>query len=300
MFCPSYAIDHVMVEPVSAVTTVASTLAAKAKSDGLIKRMLGPTADAMGSDLANWYDNRPNRIAQIAESAERKLGHSLNEEGSVPSRVVALILGEGSYCDDRIMVEYLGGVLASSRTTDGRDDRGSRWVGTVTSLSAYDIRLHYLLYGAAMDWYLSKGLVINWGDMESHPVSDVAVVFNADDIVRSMEFSGSEIPNEILPESLFALDSEDLIADWYVLPSAEFAKRALRIPWDAALGFRPTPKGIQLFMWAQGRGSIWGSFGQDTVDLSAIDCPLPKCLSLNDAKTFDQPVATDGSGSVEI
>ena len=274
-----------MVDPLSTALTAAKIAVPRDKSDGLVKRILGPTADLMGSDLANWYENRSNRILEIADSAERKLGRKLDEDGSVPSRLVAMILGEGSYCDDQLMVEYLGGVLASSRTHDGRDDRGSRWVGLITSLSSYEIRLHYLLYSAAMQMYVEKGLEISWGDTSAYPAGDVSTVFDFADIVECMEFSSSESASEILPESMFALDSESLITDWYILPKHNFVNRQLKVPWDAALGFQPTPRGIQLFMWAQGIGPLWIQFGRGDITFPDIECPVPVGISLNEAHT---------------
>ena len=61
-------------------------------------------------------------------------------------RVSHVLLEEGSYCDNEVMVDYLGGVLAASRTPDGRDDRAVAWSNLVTSLSSLQVRAHYLLY----------------------------------------------------------------------------------------------------------------------------------------------------------
>jgi len=44
------------------------------------------------------------------------------------------------------MAEYLGGVLAASRSRGGRDDRAIAWSNLVTSLSSVQVRAHFLLY----------------------------------------------------------------------------------------------------------------------------------------------------------
>jgi hypothetical protein len=45
-----------------------------------------------------------------------------------------------------VSTEYFGGVLASSRTEVGRDDRGAAFVALIGRLSSYQIRSHYFFY----------------------------------------------------------------------------------------------------------------------------------------------------------
>jgi hypothetical protein len=56
------------------------------------------------------------------------------------------VLDEGSFSSDTLAVDYFGGILASSRTEDGRDDRGARIAKIVDGLSTYQLRSHYLLF----------------------------------------------------------------------------------------------------------------------------------------------------------
>jgi hypothetical protein len=44
------------------------------------------------------------------------------------------------------MAEYLGGVFAGARSPDGKDDRAVSWIKIIASLSALEVRAHYLLY----------------------------------------------------------------------------------------------------------------------------------------------------------
>ena len=66
-----------------------------------------------------------------------KLGDKLDRPGQVPPKALKTIVNAGSYFDDAIAVEYIGGVLASSRTEVGRDDRGSRIAKMIDSLSVF-------------------------------------------------------------------------------------------------------------------------------------------------------------------
>jgi hypothetical protein len=59
------------------------------------------------------------------------------------------IFEHDSHADEDIVVEYVSGVLASSRTEEGRDDRGVGWSSPVARMSCDQLRLHYVLYSNA-------------------------------------------------------------------------------------------------------------------------------------------------------
>lgn len=89
------------------------------------RKVLGRSLDVVGETLERWTTLRLENVARITENAAKKAGDSLDREGTVPARVAMRIFEKGSYSDDQLVVEYLGGVLASSRTELGRDDRGN-------------------------------------------------------------------------------------------------------------------------------------------------------------------------------
>ena len=57
-------------------------------------------------------------------------------------------LNEGSFTEDEVAACYLGGVLASSKTKEPRDDRGVYFNAQISRLSVFQIRLHYVVYAA--------------------------------------------------------------------------------------------------------------------------------------------------------
>lgn len=52
-----------------------------------------------------------------------KLGNTIEISGNVPLRVWKEILETGSLCTDELLIEYYSGLLATSRTATGKDDR---------------------------------------------------------------------------------------------------------------------------------------------------------------------------------
>ena len=92
----------------------------------LLLRLLGPTFHYLGDELQQFVEKRKEKVGKIFLNAEKKLGSKLDNPGQVSPKVLRTILNEGSFSDYEIAVEYFGGVLASSRSEIGRDDRGAR------------------------------------------------------------------------------------------------------------------------------------------------------------------------------
>lgn len=119
---------------------------------GLTLRLLGPTADYLGSGIRAWSEARVQNIRGILDKAGRKLDpESLSESGAVAPRVLRGILNDGSFVTDELAQDYFGGVLASSHSHHGRDDRAATYTELLSRLSTYQIRVHYLLYQAGSE-----------------------------------------------------------------------------------------------------------------------------------------------------
>ncbi len=61
----------------------------------LVEKLLGPTADYVGTGLKNWAEKRVTNASRIFEKAAEKLGSRIDEPGAVPPRVLKEILDEG-------------------------------------------------------------------------------------------------------------------------------------------------------------------------------------------------------------
>ena len=87
-------------------------------ASGLIaaKAILGPTFNEIGEDLRKLYAVGRDRII---DAAYRKLSDP-NDGKKANLRVVRDTLWSGAFSDDEICAEYFGGVLAGSRSEDGK------------------------------------------------------------------------------------------------------------------------------------------------------------------------------------
>ncbi len=106
------------------------------------KQLLGKTFDVISSDIAGLYTSGKNKIIQKAtEKIKDK-----NDGKSTNLRVTRDVFWNGSFTDEAICAEYFGGILASSRSDDGKDDSGIYYVDLMKSLSSKQLTLHYIIY----------------------------------------------------------------------------------------------------------------------------------------------------------
>src|SRR5262245_7302211 len=115
------------------LTTITSTGAALA----IANKLLGKTAEAISEDIANLY--RAGREKLVA-AAIRKTSN-IEDGKSANLRVARDVFTNGSFTEEAICAEYFGGILASSRSLDGKDDFGVFYTDIIKSLSSSQLKL---------------------------------------------------------------------------------------------------------------------------------------------------------------
>ncbi len=203
-------------------------------------------------------ESRVKNIRAILWKAERKTDPTaLLPSGAVAPRVLAGVMSEGSFVTDELFQDYFGGVLLSSHSDSGRDDRGSTYIQLLSRLSSYQIRTHYLLYcaGRAACIALSR---VDLSDVAGRErVGDFFVRFPQ--FFFSLELTDDEMDNlqAILTHALVGLHREGLIGThWHFSTdrdnvSASIAGQGHAYPRGGVV-FGVSPFGIELFCAAHG------------------------------------------------
>jgi len=235
-----------MVEPITTIGTAA--FVAYLGKDGL-EKLLGPTAEYLGQGIKNFTEKRVENICSIFQNGESKLGERINSKGEVPPKVLKVIIDEGSFSTDRLSIEYLGGILASSRTELGRDDRGARMAKIVDSLSTYQLRTHYLIYSTVRKLFMDKSISLN---MNGRREMQIFIPFN--NYIKAMDFNADEIKQfePITRHIFFGLHSEDLIENQFVYGPKESLFASFPKATDDGIICQPSALGAELYLWAFG------------------------------------------------
>jgi len=261
-----------MPEPIitgAVVTAAAKAAASEAGKDSasLLKRLLGPSVDEFGQALARSVAYRTRNFGRIAEKADRK-ATSMPADGIVSYRLAYQMLEEGSLCDDELTAEYLGGLLAASRSPGGRDDRAASWCRIVSGMSTFQIRAHFILY---REWaerlhdMPDISIRIQHGTATMHAeLHEFASVMRGDSPISE---------DDALQDGINGLDAASLIGDYAVGPrrgelsDSEFAETVRVLP-----SFR----GLELYGWAQG---LPGLLTEDFTTKAVVfetDPPVPR------------------------
>jgi hypothetical protein len=247
-----------MVEPITTVGLGA--VGAYLGKDG-IQKLLGPTADYLGQGLRDFTQRRAETIGKVFQNAESKLGEKLEHPGEVPPKVLKAVMDEGSFSNDSLAVEYLGGILASSRTDSGRDDRGARIAKTMDGLSTYQLRTHYLIYSTIRALFAGKGLTIS---LEGRAKMRIFIPLSS--YVSAMDFSGAELPqiNSLLSHIFFGLHGDNLIESDFQYGPKESMVKLFSGAIESGIVCQPSALGAELFLWA---------FGHADKSLEYLFCP---------------------------
>ena len=250
-------------DPISAIAaaaSVAKVIDPKSKvtelGTSLWGDVLGPPAKALGRHFERRVDewSESKQAKHVLELAVSKLDTSTS--GSVAPRVAAAVLDAAQYSDDEFVAEYLSGVLASSRTPGGTDDRGVAWSALVGRLPSDALKLHYIIYSTlqrkmrgqdaeVVAHWCKKHLVIQYFHLM--PVWD----FSSQEGVRRLIDAAYILQREGLLDSLTHGGADHLTGypyGGYVLPSL-----------GDMLILTTTVQGIQLFLHGHGFGGAWAS-----------------------------------------
>ena len=235
------------------VTTVGlGAIAAYLGKDGVAK-ILGPTADYLGGELQAFTQKRIESVGKIFSSAEKKLGDKIEVAGQVPPKVLKTIINEGSYTNDDLAIEYFGGVLASSRTEIGRDDRGARMVRILDNMSSYQIRAHYLVYSTISNLFKDKGEKLG----TSQDRIKLQLFLPMAGFYQSMEFNLQEQRDPQLMSHIWhGLSNDGLIENHWMFGNKSDLKSMFKDCPGAGIVCQPSSVGAELYLWALGKADM--------------------------------------------
>lgn len=240
----------------SASKTLDATSAEAAKvANNLLTRLLGPSADLVGAQWAEAL--RQKNLERLLRKTEKRAG-ATNNPGIANPRLASQVFEAAQFADDEVVAEYLSGVLASSRDTEGRNDSGVGWSALVNRMSSDQLKLHYLVYAS------TRSSLIDFGPENANALNEEELLLDLNAILANMRIETSDGINRFA-DALDGLMREGLIDDTYaygpidsITESRGKHGKYLHTPIKFGLHVGATIHGIRLFLWGMGlgRGSV--------------------------------------------
>jgi hypothetical protein len=128
----------------------------------------------------------------------------------VSPRILKRVYDVGAFCEDDLTLEYFGGVLASSRSSNFKDDRSLNFFSLLESMSSYQIRAHYIFYTILRKKCVD--LEINFEG--NNWIRDMVVFIPFEEFVNSMDLEINErsLRDLFLPHIFWGLKRLELIS----------------------------------------------------------------------------------------
>jgi len=247
---------------VDGLTTLGAGLAVLGSKE-LMTKLLGPTAEYIGGELKNLVERCNANLNNVFRIALKKLGDRANESGAVSPRILKHVVDEGRFCEDPVMAEYLGGVLASSKSEVSRDDRGVTFLNLIGTLSSYQLRTHCLIYTAMV----RRGSPVHQDTSNWYESDSITLLVPESAYIAAMEYGDDESHDDIAHHAFLGLETKGLsergTAAVYP-PKGHEIEEPFRFVW-------PTRYGFELFLWGLGLGR---KKAESFFDLPT-DMPLP-------------------------
>lgn len=236
------------IPPEAATTAATALLLDRVGGRELVLKLLGPTFDYFGQLTRDAAKKATENVGRVLLIAVQKLGDRINENATIPPRVLREVVAESMFNEDELVAEYFGGVLAASRTTDRREDMGVYFAKLVSSMSALHLRAHYVIYYCIRECYKGNNQ-INIGDEKERRSTMVyipASVFDAG--MGNHELNISEVHHallglarlELFGTTPWAVGSAEHLREYY--PGAE----------EPGIVVAPSLQGVELYYWAHG------------------------------------------------
>lgn len=226
-------------------------IACAALGKDVLVQVLGPTAKYWGEGLKNLNEKIVKNLGEICRKALEKLSYNPSQGGTVPPRIASQIFQHGGMCEDELLIDYYGGLLAASKIASNRDDRVLTLLSSLIFMSTYQIRSHYIFYKIFRSVFLGKSVNIQ----VTAEANKLAVFIPIEIYNKAMAFLPEEDVNTILPHSLNALFRNNQISPTYWFGNQEFLLE--QFPNNSQITssgiiVAPSPIGAELYLASQG------------------------------------------------
>jgi hypothetical protein len=231
-----------------------------------LEKVLNPVLGSIGEDINSLYAISKKGASKIILKAYNKI-FSKDDNKKVNLRVARDVFWNGSFSDESICAEYFGGILASSRSEDGKDDNGIHYTDVIKSLSSKQLQLHYVIYNSLNKLLSKEGTKVNVG--QSTELNQKSIWFSSLELLEQKLKIDTDL-NVLYKQGLL----HEYKTDYFKLEDGKMFPYVM---------VKPTTFGVLLYAIAHNKFEIWSQFSSnDFGDFEDIFLPKYYDKSLND------------------
>ena len=224
-----------------------------------VEKVLSPVLGSIGDDINSLYAISKKGASKIILKAFNKITNK--EDGKKANlRVARDVFWNGSFSDESICAEYFGGILASSRSKDGKDDNGIHYTDVIKSLSSKQLQLHYVIYNSLNKLLSKENKSVNVG--QATELQQKSIWFSAIELAEQLKLKIDTDLNVLYKQGLlheYKTDKSNL-EDSKIFPY---------------IMVKPTTFGVLLYAIAHNKFEIWNQFSDNDFG-NFEDVSLPK------------------------
>jgi hypothetical protein len=214
-----------------------------------LPRIFGPSYDVVGKKLAGYTTYAMDNLERVAKAAMRRSSDSKVQNGQLSMRASLAIIEESVSCENELMAEYFGGVLATTQKGKPGDDRAATFARMIGRLSSYQVRAHYIVYSFFKNVWNGKRLPITRLELRER----ASVYIPLGNYAKAMGCAPYEGLTPYLDHAITGLIKEGLLSDYYSYADSAYALMPpCEIQGKSGIVVAPTRLGLELFMWVNG------------------------------------------------
>lgn len=228
---------------------------------GILVEVLRPLATKIGEDIRDSYsalisDNIRNLYKFITQKRKENGNKNINP---IPLPIFNEINKNGIYQEGEIFSDYYAGVICASQ--ENGSDIGKEICQTISRLSSYSLRFHYIVYNAFRNTYINKVIYLENGE----DCILARIFITNEEMDRAMGFSSlsREEKDEIYRNCLATLVREGLLYDRYAYGNHPESNINFEKP-EMGFTIGPSASGASLLLWAAGYGLKPGRYIYDS------------------------------------
>ncbi len=227
-----------------------------------LHKIFGPALTEIGEDFKKLYAVGRDKI--IAAACKKIEDPDDGKKANL--RVMRDVLWSGAFTEDEVCAEYFGGVLAASRSDDGKGDDAIQFVDVIKSLSAKQLQLHYTIYNSLNKAFVAEDQRVNVG--KGSEVTPKQVWFSSIELLDGLG---------LLATDLNILQRQGLIYTY------ETNRHELNEGQEFSYAnVNPTTFGVLLYAAVHDRLGEWRSFDQQNFgDFDDVLLPQHYALTLD-------------------